>query len=98
MHLRKYWHFLLGFGGPPMKAKYIVFDYPMHGETMFIFPDSVPHKDIARDMGQQHTCISAGFVMLRDGAMICFGESTGLGVQARPAEDGDLANMMFRRI
>ena len=78
-----------------MNAKYVVVNYPMVGETMFIFPDYVKHKNFSMDIG--HTVVSAGFVTLRDGELYCYGESVGLHIQARPEEDGILANMMFRR-
>ena len=79
-----------------MNAKYIVMKYsPLAGETMFIFPKSVPHIDFAHAYSQP--IVSAGFVTLRNEELFCHGESLSLGLQSRPAEDGILANIMFRR-
>ena len=79
-----------------MTAKYIVLDYSvMHGDTIFIFPETVKHSDFAHDMGRMRTIVSAGFVGMAGGKLHCYGGSESLGIVSGPDEDTMLANMMF---
>ena len=81
-----------------MNPKYVVIEYPEKGECIIIFPDMLVHKDIGRNNAHMGCkIISAGFVTLRDGEIICHGESESLKLKSRP-EDTDLANRMFGRI
>lgn len=87
------------YGGHAMTAKYIVLDYSaMHGETLFIFPETVKHSDFAHDMGRMRTIVSAGFVRQVGFNFACFGRSDSLGIDSRPDADTALANIMFGRM
>lgn len=79
-----------------MIAKYVVLDYStMHGDTIFIFPETVKHIDFANDMGRMRTIVSAGFVGMSGDKFHCYGGSDSLGIVSRPDVDTVLANMMF---
>ena len=80
-----------------MTAKYVVLDYSaIHGETIFIFPESVTHKSFSLDMAATRPIVSAGFVHKSPmGKLHCYGRSESLGIDSRPGEDSLLANLMF---
>jgi hypothetical protein len=78
------------------ESKYICIDYGLAGDTIFIFPEYVVHKDVAHAMGGGNPIISAGFVRRNHvGNLVCYGESESLGIKSRPDADSALANMMF---
>jgi hypothetical protein len=79
-----------------MNAKYIVFrlNYKLE-ESIFIFPPTLQHKDVFNAHFRDHGVVSAGFVVIRNNELFCFGESLSLEVKARPEEDGLLANQAF---
>jgi len=81
-----------------MITKYIVIKHPKYEhETFIMFPEYIPHKDFYQDYDVHGEIVSAGFVLLSGGEFICHGESVGLDVRSRPAEDAVLANEMFGR-
>ena len=80
-----------------MNNKYIVFKHELAGETMVIFPEHIKHKRMVQGICDcRNHPVSAGFIELRDGEIICNGESISLEIKSRP-EDTDLANRMFGR-
>ena len=80
-----------------MTTKYITIRHPKYaGETIIMFPEYIQHKDFYNDYNVHGKIISAGFVIIRDGELICHGESVSLEVKSRP-EDSALANEMFGR-
>lgn len=81
-----------------MITKYIVIKHPRYAtDTIIMFPEYIPHKDFHDDLDVHGEIVSAGFMLLRNGEFICYGESVGLGVKSRP-EDSALTNKMFRRV
>lgn len=66
--------------------KYIVFDTPLNGDTIVIFPPMVPH-DLMRD-ALVGPIVSAGFLSFEDRTRTfrCHGESTSLGIKSREVD------------
>ena len=83
-----------------MTAKYIVIDYPIAGESIIIFPETLEHKSVALNNSYAGCkIISAGFVLIDpDELLTCHGESESLHLKSRPELDSELANHMFGRI
>lgn len=71
------------------KAKYI-----RHGNTPVVFPETLVHADVARQLfGPGAIIHGAGFVQIdREGRYVCYGESISLGVKSRE-DDSDVLNM-----
>ncbi len=82
-----------------MTTKYIVIKHPKHAlDTIIMFPEFIPHMEFYQEYDVHGEIVSAGFILLLDGEFICHGESVGLDVKSRPAEDSALANKMFGRV
>ena len=79
-----------------MTSKYICIDYGLAGDTIFIFPEYVSHKEVADKMADIHTILSAGFVRENvTGKLVCYGCSDSIGIESRPVEDTAIINRMF---
>lgn len=82
-----------------MNAKYICIDYPIKGEAIIIFPETLVHKDMAQNNAHAGCkIISAGFTMENDtGRLVCYGRSESLGIDSRPEIDTAIVNKMLGR-
>lgn len=83
-----------------MNTKYVVIEHPSIGETMYIFPEYIVHREAARNntmMGDK--IIAAGFIAVeQEGLLMCYGRSESLNINSRPEEDSVLINKMFGRV
>lgn len=70
------------------KAKYIVI-----GRTSpIVFDETRKHSDVMRWLAPNAVCTGAGFCHItQDGAYVCYGESTSLGVKSHP-DDSKILN------
>lgn len=68
--------------------KYIFFKDFSGDEVPVIFPSRVKFDEM-REQIPYSQAVSAGFVQLKDGRLICHGEARDLELQSRPG-DGDL--------
>lgn len=78
--------------------KYIVCRYKNDpGENdlfrIWLFSQNEIHKDFyQRSIGGKWIAVSAGFVMLESGKLICYGSSESLGLKCDNKRDTDLLN------
>lgn len=77
---------------PKGMAKYVVIKDSHGEESMYIFDGQHQHKWFADKM--TGTVVSAGFLAIRSGRVICTGLSTTLDMESRP-QDVDMAKKMF---
>lgn len=81
-----------------MPSKFIILQTP-EGEKAIIFPsDSFYHDDIAKQF-YDNEVISAGFVCIKpDGALECYGRSSGLDMESRGEDDEIVIRHQLRRV
>jgi hypothetical protein len=67
--------------------KYILFDMPIGGYTIFLFPPVLSHADVA-DRFRGSEPVSAGFVRLDEFGkeLICYGKSDSLKLVSKPGD------------
>ena len=75
-----------------MKAKYIIINNRI-GEIPIIFPLFFGHNDFNFN---REKIISAGFVLINETGISCYGESDSLGIKSRGKEDGELIKSYFK--
>ena len=86
--------------------KYFIYTGELGMPTPIIFSAALSHYQVANNLLNPHNwdeagdllmkIISAGFVILTEEGMMCYGQSSTLdGTQCRPVEDSDLINMML---
>ena len=76
--------------------KYIIVEDFSGQPVPFLFPHRVDHVDM-REQLPYRKILSAGFVILEDGAFRCYGESRELGVCAREDDALCIAEKFSRR-
>ena len=76
-------------------AKYIVWDDPMCGYTMILFPPTLTHADVAQRLGIINDIWSAGFANCEAG--YCYGESISLKKKYDPKTDDHLLSRLIGR-
>jgi hypothetical protein len=71
------------------KAKYI-----LHTDlTPIIFPETIGHVQMAQNMRWARAdIVGAGFVQVRAGGYVCYGESISLRVKSRDDKDSEVLN------
>ena len=67
------------------KFKYIVFDEDGLPEFGIIFPSYIQHDRMARMIGAKP--ITAGFVKIQSGKIVCFGSSISLKLMSDPEDN-----------
>ncbi len=73
------------------KSKYI-----LDGDfTPIVFPETLAHSDVARNMGMLGRVIGAGFCYIEDNKYVCYGESVSLNVKSRGDEDSKRLNRLL---
>ena len=70
-----------------LQMKYVVVDNGLY-DLPVIFPETVLHNEMAFKIGGMP--LRAGFVKVRDGEVICYGESISLDLKSDPVEDAKL--------
>ena len=77
------------------ETKYVVIRMPL-ADTIFMFPSSMDHADVAgRLTANKDDVLSAGFIRLtHTGKWHCYGKSIGLDMRARPV-DSEIANRQY---
>lgn len=73
--------------------KYIIID---NGETDsgITFPDHVQHKAMAESVKLLGKVTSAGFIKIKDGNIICHGESDSLKLRSFPSDSWHFENLL----
>ena len=83
-------------------SKYIVIEELDGTETIYIFSSLIDHRAFFNRIKRpDEKIVSAGFVSIfvnkdNEPECSCIGESTTIGVKARPEKDNFLANQMMR--
>lgn len=80
------------------KAKYIVYNNALAGETPIVFDNIIAHNVIASSLTtNKDDIVAAGFVEFDDSGAYCGGESTSLKVKSRGKKDAELINWRILR-
>ena len=68
-----------------MAMKYLILQ-TQDGETPVIFPEFMYHDQLEEAL-EHDGVIAAGFIKLDKGKLVCFGESSSLGIESRKEDD-----------
>ena len=78
--------------------KYILFDFPVTGNVIILFPPHLSHADM-KNAFSNIEAESAGFVRLDEFGkeLICYGKSDSLGLASKPG-DAIYANYLLKKL
>lgn len=81
-----------------LQSKYIIFEDHDGSPQFIIFPSIIDHNKMALQLRLSKeigNLISAGFIIVVDNKMKCYGKSISLNISSRGEEDSEFINKFF---